>query len=153
MAKRKGFISSIFGAANEDQPHEKKDHYRQPKIGRPRMYETPEEMQVVIDEYFETCDKDNPPTLTALALYLGYVDRQSLYDNENREGFTCTIKKAKSKIAAFAENQLMTRDKPTGAIFWLKNAGWSDNKKIEHSGNIGINMTDILESGDNDNSK
>lgn len=115
------------------------------KIGRPRMYETPEEIQVEIEKYFAQVSSQNPPTLTGLALFLGYMDRCSFYDNEQRPEFSYTIKRARAIIAQFAESQLMTRDKPTGAIFWLKNSGWSDKREIEHSGNIGIDHMTLSE--------
>lgn len=84
-----------------------------------------------------------PPTVTGLALYLGFCDRQSLYDykkkpeNENTdkataEAFTCTIKKAISFIEETAEGNLMKNEKPVGAIFWLKNHGWKDETTEHH---------------------
>ena len=42
--------------------------------GRPRKYKTPEEMQVVIDQYFKECEiNKKPPTITGLALALGFT--------------------------------------------------------------------------------
>ena len=114
------------------------DTYK-PKIGRPRKYETPEEMQGEIEAYFASRTPMNPPTLSSLALYLGYMDRQSLYDAEVRPEFACTIKRARARIIAFGEQQLFTNPKPTGAIFFLKNCGYSDRKEIEISGSLEIN--------------
>lgn len=114
------------------------------KTGRPALFSTPEQLQAKIDQYFETCkptyleidgkpalDKNgnrmvdvNPPTVTGLALFLGFVDRRSMYDYSAREDFSLTIKKAIARIEKFAEHQLLTNQKPTGAIFWLKNHGW-----------------------------
>lgn len=117
--------------------------------GRPALYDTPEQMQVKIDEYFDTCrptplidDKgkpiydlagnpileQNPPTLSGLALFLGFCDRVSMYDYERKnEGFSYTIKKARSRIENGAEKDLFRKAKPTGAIFWLKCMGkWKD---------------------------
>lgn len=119
--------------------------------GRPPLYETPEQMQVKIDEYFDTCrptplidDKgkpiydlagnpileQNPPTLSGLALFLGFCDRVSMYDYERKnEGFSYTIKKARSRIENGAEKDLFRKAKPTGAIFWLKCMGkWKDEE-------------------------
>lgn len=137
------------------------------KGGRPALYKTPAEMQAKIDEYFETqvgvrvlkdeagkpiCNimtgmpltKEVPPTQSDMALYLGFSDRQSLYDNAKRsEEFSCTIKKAYTRIDAYAEKGLFVKGKPTGEIFYLKNRGWSaeenrtEKKKIE--GNITVN--------------
>ena len=115
--------------------------------GRPPHYSTPEELQEKIDEYFK-----HPPrkrilygkgnvvigevpvvTITGLALYLGFCNRQSMYDYENRKEFSDTIKKARSFIEQEYEECLRTNN-PTGAIFALKNFGWKDKQEIEHSG-------------------
>lgn len=113
-------------------------------VGRPAMFQTPEEMQVQIDAYFASCeptflridgnvvpDKNgnpiveyNPPTITGLVLYLGFEDRQSLYDYATKKEFSCTVKKAIARMENYAERELFNNPKPTGAIFWLKNHGW-----------------------------
>lgn len=107
-------------------------------------------MQKAIDKYFEEhgdrpllddegdplLDKSgnvimmtNPPTVSGLALHLGFLDRQSIYDYAKRnDGFSCTVKKAIMKIEAYAEAHLYM-GKPTGAIFWLKNHRWVDEQK------------------------
>jgi len=137
MAKKKSFFNRILNSQESDKPKHEKPKYHC-KVGRPRMYETPEEMQIEIDAYFNQIDESNPPTLTGLALFLGYMDRHSLYEGEKRPEFSNTIKRARARLNAFAEQQLMARDKPTGAIFWLKNSGWSDKREVEHSGSIDI---------------
>ena len=87
--------------------------------GRPPKYDTPEEMQAVIDEYFETHDK---PTVTGLALALDFESREGLlyYEHEKPE-FLSTIKKAKMKIAEYLEEGLYRPTQVTGIIFSLKN--------------------------------
>lgn len=119
--------------------------------GRPPMFRTPQEMQKKIDLYFETMvgkfplkDRDGsqvydktgnpvleecPPTVSGLALYLGFADRISLYDYKMKTNFADTVKKAIARVEAYAEKSIMTRDKPTGAIFWLKNHGWCAEEK------------------------
>lgn len=114
------------------------------KMGAPALFSDPLVLQDKINTYFETCkpsllvidgqpikNKDgsyiiqhNPPTVTGLALYLGFADRQSLYDYKKRANFSCIIKTAISRIEKYAENELFNNPKPTGAIFWLKNHGW-----------------------------
>lgn len=101
--------------------------------GQPRMYETPEEMQAKIDEYF---NGDGPKTITGLALYLGFADRQSLYDYQGLEDYSCIIKTARTRIESMYEERLAD-PKPTGAIFALKNMGWRDRQEVEHSGKDG----------------
>lgn len=113
------------------------------------FYKTPEEMQKAIDKYFEEhvdkpllddegmplWDKSgniimttNPPTVSGLALYLGFVDRRSIYDYAERGDFSHTVKSAILRIEAYAESHLYM-GKPTGAIFWLKNHKWVDEQK------------------------
>lgn len=122
------------------------------KRGRPPKYDDPDKMQEKIDAYFNECCQDevmkdeegnilvdtkgrpvikyNPPTCADLAIYLGFVDRDSLYDYAKKEDFSGTIKKAITKIEAYAEKQLYIGN-PTGAIFWLKNHGWKDKMQLE----------------------
>jgi len=130
--------------AGEEKHTKEVSHKKTVKTGRPAFFDTPEQLQEAIDKYFETCkptvlevngkpvlDKSgqpvielNPPTVSGLALFLGFSCRQNLYRYGEREAFCDTIKKAIARIENFAEHQLLTNQKPTGAIFWLKNHGW-----------------------------
>lgn len=102
--------------------------------GRPPLFETPEQLRQAIDQYFDT---NKLPTITGLALYLGFCDRQSLYDYEKKPEFTCMIKEARLRVESSYEQTLYTKN-PTGAIFALKNMGWRDKQETEHSGTMGI---------------
>jgi len=131
--------------------------------GRPRKYKTPEEMQVAIDEYFDKCvptpmtykdengeDKQvfdrngipvfklNPPTHEGLALHLGFASRQSLYDYEGYDKeYSYTIKRARTIITKIiAEGGLEGNIPAAVSIFHLKNLGYTDSQKIEHSGEV-----------------
>jgi hypothetical protein len=99
--------------------------------GRPLKYETPEELQIAIEEYFnqEVID-EKPLTITGLALFLGFESRQSIYDYEKQGKFSYTIKRARLRIEHYAEMMLFTKA-PAGAIFALKNYGWSDRQEID----------------------
>jgi hypothetical protein len=110
-----------------------------------KLFKTNEELADAIDNYFEEhcgityndegkVDFCKPPTVSGLALYLGFADRQSLYDYKKQEAHSCTIKKAITRMEQFAEEQLFAGKTPTGAIFWLKNHRWSDKQEIELSG-------------------
>ena len=125
------------------------------KGGCPPMYKTPEEMQKVIDAYFEECegvyvrDKDGiietdkygdpittkkrPLTITGLALALGFTTRQALLNYEGKPEFVDTIKKAKSKVEQYAEERLFDKDGVNGAKFNLSNnfKGWSEKQQID----------------------
>lgn len=80
-----------------------------------------------------------PPTITGLALFLGFASRQSFYDYEKDGLFSYAIKRARLKIESQYEKALHYNN-PTGAIFALKNFGWSDKLEIDqntkHSGSV-----------------
>ncbi len=97
--------------------------------GRPRKYQTVEQLQAAIDDYFETTKK---VTVTGLALHLGFNSRQSLINNEGySEEFLDAIKRAKSRIEAYYEEHLVGKY-AGGSIFALKNFGWKDKQNFEH---------------------
>ena len=106
------------------------------KGGQPRLYKSPEQMQIAIDTYFE--DEENMPfTVCGLSIALGFMDRKSLidYGGYSKEYFH-TIKKAKFRIEHYLE-QTLFKGKPTGAIFNLKNNfGWQDKSETVHSGEV-----------------
>jgi hypothetical protein len=106
--------------------------------GRPPEYETPEEMQVAIDEYFDNlCD--TKPTITGMVYSLGFCERTALdYYLKEKPAFCHTIKRAKMRIEEFLETELLRPAGVTGLIFNLKNNfGWKDEQKFEHTGKDG----------------
>lgn len=127
-------------------------------VGHPPFYEKVEDLQKVIDEFFKGVqgewDEDpasptygrciNPPkghpTITGLALYLGFNSRQALLNYEHKEEFNDAVKKAKLRIEMNYEQALFNKN-AAGPIFALKNFGWSDKKEIEVRGTT-INFTD-----------
>lgn len=129
------------------------------KVGCPPRYKTPEEMQKVIDEYFESCNgeyvivdgcvatdkhgypvktKERPLTITGLALALGFNGRQALLNYEGKPEFVDTIKRAKSRIEQYAEERLFDKDGVNGAKFNLSNnfKGWSERQQIDSNVNL-----------------
>ncbi len=143
--------------------------------GRPAKYPSPKAMLERIEEYFETECKPkplldeaghvlttkggkeliepHPPTLSGLALYLGFADRKSLYDYKKKEKFSYVIRRAIARIEEYAEQQL-TIGQASGAIFWLKSHGWqeqldTEDKKEEERDNpslldLGITKEEII---------
>ena len=112
------------------------------------IYKSAEEMQVVIDKYFEDCEgklltiKDaetgeekpvldkygkpvyvgqKPPTMTGLALALGLNSRQALLNYQGREEFNDTVTRAKARVEEYAESRLFDKDGSNGAKFSLAN--------------------------------
>lgn len=126
-------------------------------VGRPPMFESAEQMQELIDKYFEECDgkpfldKDGTPmrnkygkiikddrrpyTITGLALALGFNSRQALLNYEGKEEFYDTIRRAKARVERYAEERLYDKDGSNGAKFSLANnfKGWSEKQQIEGS--------------------
>lgn len=102
--------------------------------GRPLKFATPQDMQSAVDAYFASRDENNRPTVTGLALALGFCDRSSLIDYEERDQFFHTIKAAKARVQEFIENRLYDPN-ATGCIFNLKNNfGWRDKSEQELTG-------------------
>ena len=118
------------------------------KLGRPAMYDSAEELAAKIDEYFNggcrtktvLVGKEKEPveipvpTITGLAIFLGFESRQSFYDYEQKPDFTYIIKRARLFIEREYEEQLASGN-VTGAIFALKNFGWRDKSEIDHTNN------------------
>lgn len=120
-------------------------------MARPKIYDTPKKMQKAIDKYFEDCQgkpllddngavltdkKGKPiimgaraPTITGLALALGFNSRQALLNYQARPEFNDTITRAKTRCEEYAESRLYDRDGARGAEFSLKyNFKWEDPK-------------------------
>lgn len=130
------------------------------KVGCPPMYNTVEEMQAKIDEYFEKCegtlmlDDDGEPklnkwneviiigakpmTVIGLAYHLGFNSRQTLLNYQNKQDFVDAITRAKMRIEAYANERLFDKEGMGGAKFTLINnfEGYSDKKDVEMSGSI-----------------
>lgn len=100
--------------------------------GRPLKFNSPEQVQELIDKYFLECKTEQkPPTVTGLALALGtYRDVLIRYENKNDEYYN-VIKTAKEKCQSFAEEQLYCGKNAAGTIFALKNNWkWRDEQTV-----------------------
>lgn len=128
------------------------------QVGRPPIYKTVNEIEEKIDIYFKECEgeilKDDngktvlnkfgnpvvinrkPPTVTGLALALGFTSRLGLLRYQGKEEFCNTITRAKSMVEQYAEERLFDRDGSNGAQFSLRNnfKGWDVDKKNDDSG-------------------
>lgn len=124
-------------------------------MARPLKYKTVEELQTAIDAYFKHCEgevlKDDddqpifdkfghpvivnrkPPTVTGLALALGFTSRQALLNYQAKKQFVDTVTRAKSRCEDYAEARLFDRDGAMGAKFSLANnfKGWSEKAQNE----------------------
>lgn len=141
-------------------------------IGRPPKYTNSEEIQDKIDKYFQDCkgkmlkDDDGnvifdkygqpvilhavPPTITGLALALGFATRKSLLEYQGKAEFVNTITRAKSLIEKYTEERLFDRDGVQGAKFSLINnfKDWSEKQDIGISGEV-VKIIDDIPRGEN----
>lgn len=123
--------------------------------GRPPKYKKPKDLQNKIIEYFDWIEGENheesvsdaegnihnvvvwdrhpePPTITGLALFLGFSSKDTLYNYAKDEVFSDSIKRA--LLVVEKEYEMRLGDKsPTGAIFALKNFGWKDKQEHDHT--------------------
>lgn len=103
-----------------------------PKIGRPVVFKTHEDLENAIDDYFEAFSAEGRPlTVLGMCVNIG-ITRETLgqYAGKSVE-FSDTIKKAKGIIEAYAEECLFTNKNTAGIIFNLKNNfGWKDKREI-----------------------
>lgn len=102
--------------------------------GRPRIFETPDQLLASVQEYISTEPK---PTLAGLAYFLN-IDRQTLYNYADRDEYFDIIKRARDFIEYKYEERLIYENSPTGVIFALKNMGWKDKSETDVNGNIAI---------------
>ncbi|UZT82914.1 terminase small subunit [Caproicibacterium sp. BJN0003] len=127
-------------------------------VGRPRKYKNSDEMQEAIDQYFDKCEGNplldddgkavlnkwghpiildrRPPTVTGLALALGFNSRQALLNYQARsKAFNDTLTRAKSRCEEYAEARLYDKDGSNGAKFSLANnfKGWSEHPEAQQS--------------------
>lgn len=129
--------------------------------GRPPKYRTAAALQEGIDTYFRSCQGEvlrdgvgapvldkygqpvmvgaKPPTVTGLALALGFASRQALLNYQGRPHFNDAITRAKSRVEEYTEGRLFDRDGARGAQFSLKNnfPGWRDNAEGRSEGDDG----------------
>ncbi len=119
--------------------------------GRKPKFTSKEQIQKRIDEYFESCKGEplmvndepfldkygqpvlinvRPPTVTGLALALGFHSRQSLLNYQAKAEFMDTITRAKMQVETYCEERLFDRDGQRGAEFNLRyNFRWAQEGK------------------------
>ena len=118
-------------------------------MARPRKYKSAKAMQDAIDAYFKSCEGEpfrddegfavrdkngmpiiinaKPPTITGLALALGFASRQALINYQGTPEFNDTVTRAKSRCEEYAESRLYDKDGANGAKFSLGcNFGWRE---------------------------
>lgn len=137
-------------------------------MGCKPKYTSAAALSAAVDAYFEDCKgkvlTDNngeavtdkygapiiigahPPTVTGLALALGFKTRQSLLDYQGKSAaFNDIITVAKSRCEEYAESRLYDRDGVNGAKFSLTNnfKGWTDKPSPDNSDAL-AKLDDVL---------
>ena len=129
--------------------------------GRPPKFTSVDEIAGKVEKYFEDCkgkpiigddgqpimDKNgnvimihqHPPTVTGLALALGFAGRKELLAYQGKREFCNTITRAKSRIEQYAEERLFDRDGQRGAEFSLRcNFRWRQEEQTAEAQTGGI---------------
>lgn len=127
-------------------------------VGRPRKFNSPEELQEKINEFYDYCEaRELPLSFERLSTFIG-IDRKTIYNYEKKDEYFHSIKEVRERIMAdLMEKGLNGSINSTFGIFCLKNYGYSDRQDIVASNtnvnkNIDVsNLTDeqlnkILES-------
>lgn len=110
--------------------------------GRPMKYRSAKDMQAAVDAYFMRIAKNQEPaTITGLAIHLGFSTRHGLLLYGHREAFAETVEFAKLRVEHEYEKRLLADKNAAGAIFGLKNFGWTDAQRVEHTGDGGGPLT------------
>jgi hypothetical protein len=112
-------------------------------VGRPRLFDSPEQLEKLIKAYFKDCDshtikvvdrdgterhEPDPliPTIAGLAYAIG-VDRMTVYNYAERDEYFSTIKAAREYILSRIESGIMNCNaQVAGKIFIAKNYGYTD---------------------------
>lgn len=120
--------------------------------GRPPSYADAESLANACDDYFEYIagDKDREPeraTLTGLCIWLGFRCRRTMYEYIKKEDGVGYVMDRARLIVEYGYEKQLHGDRPTGAIFALKNMGWKDtvdNNIIAH-GNLSMTREEELQ--------
>lgn len=116
-------------------------------MGRPQkrfnLNLTPNEFEDKVHEYFEN---EEQPTKAGLLLYCGIGKRKWNELSKNRK-YDDAIEYAQAMFQNMYEHQMMDKSTVTGAIFGLKNMGWSDKGTIEAVDSGAITLEQALTGG------
>jgi hypothetical protein len=124
---------------------------------------SPEELQLMIDDYFDTLPDHEvrigkgdkvytikPYTITGLVLHCGFCDPVTFYEYERKSEYTSVIKTARARIISHYEHLLQMGANVAGAIFALKNlASWKDTSET----NINQTIREIKITVNNNNAE
>ena len=129
------------------------------KGGRPRAYNTVEEMQVLIDEYFEIkkghtrkmvlksgaiveIPDPEPVHIAGLCAYLGLTN-ETLLQYQKKEEFSEPIKNAKQLCEEYAVNMCF-KGKNKADFVLMNNFGWRNRSEQENTGQGIVSITAVI---------
>ncbi len=139
------------------------------KVGRPPKYKSVAAMEEKIEEYFKGCERApyltpegepltdkyghicykpaRPPTITGLALALGFTSRQALLNYQGKDKFVDAVTRAKARVEMYTEERLFDKDGANGAKFSLANnfAGWKEKQSLEAEIETKRKLEDLIE--------
>ena len=118
--------------------------------GNPRRWRTAKALQAAVDAYFDECsEKGRVPSVTGLALALGFMSRHALYrytdrENENNsDEYVTIITRAKMQIEEENIQLAYNRDASPGARFILQNGfNYSDKHEVTSRNEIRVELSD-----------
>lgn len=105
------------------------------RVGRPRIINSPEEFDFLVDLYVANCiESKEPMTVTGMALHLGFCEKCTFYDYgklKGREEFQYSVKRARL-IVEHGYELATASGAGAGTIFLLKASyGYRDVQSIE----------------------
>ena len=103
------------------------------KVGRPLKIDNAEELEKLVNEYFENTD-EKKITITGLCLYLG-LTKETFYEYARREEYRDILNRARLMVENSYEISLREFGR-TGDIFALKNFGWRDKMEVENNNEL-----------------
>ena len=130
------------------------------KGGRPRAFNTPEEMEKLINEYFEIKTKNvrkvilkdgqtvveipEPETvhIAGLCAYLEITD-ETLRQYQKKEGFSGSIMRAKQMCQSYAADMCF-KGKNKADFVLMNNFGWKNRSEQENTGQGIVSITTVI---------
>lgn len=129
------------------------------KGGRPPIYDNVEQMQLLIDEYFEIKLKNKrmvvlkdetivyipdpePVHIAGLCAYLRLTD-ETLRQYEQKEEFSGSIKEAKQMCQAYSVDMCF-KGKNKADFVLMNNFGWRNRSEQENKGSNFIGLTAVV---------
>lgn len=120
------------------------------RIGRPPLYNNCMDLDAMCELYFEERRESGEPVLISeLPLYVGFGNRQAIYDLEDNPEFSGVIKKARWMLETECERAMMKDGgSPIKHIFRIKQpgaGGWVDRQEVV--GNTGVTVQIAIPEG------